>query len=772
MRQNNPEAPIRILHLEDEPKDAELVRCSLEAGGLNCVMTRVQCREDFVSALQQETPHVIFSDYTIPGFDGLSALTIAQEHDPDIPFIFVSGTIGDEAGVITIKAGATDYVLKGRLSRLVPSVARALREAEAKAERRRAEEHLRISEERFRLVARMTTDAVWDWNLVTGAVWRNEGFRLLVGEKPGADGQALDAWTERIHPEDRERIEKAREAVMSAGRTNWTGEYRLSRADGSSAWVMERGYLLRDEHGRPARMIASMIDVTGLKRSEGQIVQQAALIDLTQVALLVLDGQGRVTAWNRGAERVYGWTSQEANGALAMDLIMQPHEGRMDGAFEELHRRGEWRGELNQRTKDNRDIIVDSSWRLVPDASGKGQSILVAGADVTEKKQLEKKLLQIQRLENLGALASGMAHDLNNVLTPILVAIQLLKDDAHGESIHKLIEMVEASARRGGDLVNQVLLFARGLDGAQGTVQLGGLIAELRQMVSETFPRSIDLNIRIPDDLWTIIGDYTQLYQVLLNLCVNARDAMPGGGTLSLEADNVHVDHRDAALHANAAPGSYVRVSVTDTGTGIPPELLDVIFKPFFTTKEPGKGTGLGLSTVADIVTNHGGFVDVQSEVGIGSCMRVFLRADEAAFESESERPAPLLPVRGQGQCVLVAEDEAAILEMTKVALEAHGYRVLAAKDGTDAVAMFARHMGDIHVVVADMVMPFMDGPAVVRALRRLHPDVKLIGVSGLAATGKFAELAASTRMTMIQKPYTTERLLAAIHATLNDAAS
>jgi len=231
---------------------------SLRLGGgrLNCVITCVSCKADFVSALQQDVPHVIFTDYTISGFDGLSALTIAQEHDPDIPFIFVSGTILDEAGAITTKAG-TDYVLKGRLSRLMPSVSRALREAGAKAERRRAEE-------RFRLVSRVTTDAVWDWNFVTNVVWRNEGFRVLMGESPGADGHALNAWAERIHPQDRERIDQACQAVMSTGQTQWADEYRVRRADGSYAWVMERGYLLRDEQGRPVRMIGSMIDATGL----------------------------------------------------------------------------------------------------------------------------------------------------------------------------------------------------------------------------------------------------------------------------------------------------------------------------------------------------------------------------------------------------------------------------------------------------------------------------------------------------------------------------
>jgi two-component system, cell cycle sensor histidine kinase and response regulator CckA len=274
------------------------------------------------------------------------------------------------------------------------------------------------------------------------------------------------------------------------------------------------------------------------------------------------------------------------------DLITKSHDGCRDGPLRGLHRSGEWRGELNQTPKDNRDIVVDCRWTVLRDASGEAQSILAVGTDMTEQRELEKKLLKIQRLENLGALASGMAHDLNNVLTPILVAIQLLREHTHGESIHRLIETIETNARRAGDLVNQVLLFARGLNGGQGTVRLGRLISDIQQIVSATFPRSIDLKIRVPDDVWTITGDDTQLCQVLLNLCINARDAMPDGGRLSLEADNVHVDDREAALHPDVGRGSYVRLSVTDTGTGIPPELLDAIFKPFFTTRHRAKERG------------------------------------------------------------------------------------------------------------------------------------------------------------------------------------
>lgn len=315
-------------------------------------------------------------------------------------------------------------------------------------------------------------------------------------------------------------------------------------------------------------------------------------------------------------------------------------------------------------------------------------------------------------------------------------------------------------------MIKQVLTFARGVEGERCAIQLSHLIAELEKIMRDTFPRSIQIGTHLPNDLWTIIGDSTQLYQVLLNLCVNARDAMPDGGRLQIQAGNLLLDEHDLRRQPDAKPGPYVVLSVLDTGTGIPPHVIDRIFDPFFTTKGVGQGTGLGLSTAMGFVKSHGGFMNVYSEVGRGTEFKVYLPAQETAATRQAEEERPELH-KGNGELVLVVDDEAPILETTKATLEAYGYRVLTAKDGTEALASCAQHHNAISVVVTDMMMPFMDGPATIRALHKLDPAVKVIAVSGLMENKNRADLADTGSTLFLQKPYTTEQLLHALHEAL-----
>jgi CheY-like chemotaxis protein len=301
-----------------------------------------------------------------------------------------------------------------------------------------------------------------------------------------------------------------------------------------------------------------------------------------------------------------------------------------------------------------------------------------------------------------------------------------------------------------------------------GLFQPKHLLSELETIVKETFPRSIQLRTHVPPDLWSINGDFTQLYQVLLNLCVNARDAMPNGGSLTMEAENVLLDEQAARMHVNARPGPYVVLSVADTGAGIPPHLIEKIFDPFFTTKERGKGTGLGLSTVLGIVKSHNGFVKVYSEVGKGTQMKVFLPA-EAADSTPDHDASASEPVDGRGELVLVVDDEASIAEMMKAMLEAHSYRVLTAKDGAEAVGLYAKHVGEVHVVITDMMMPVMDGRATIRALQKLDPGVKIVAVSGLPTNDMIVETIGGSAVPILPKPYSTGKVLTLLRQVLND---
>ncbi|MGH8000214.1 MAG: response regulator, partial [Brasilonema sp.] len=480
-----------------------------------------------------------------------------------------------------------------------------------------------------------------------------------------------------------------------------------------------------------------------LQEQNQQIREQAALLDITTDAILVKDLDNRIRFWNKGAEDLYGWKATEAIDKNANQLLYPMEtQSQLQKFQESLALSSSWQGELHQVTKEGKEIIVASRWTLMGEQDGQPKSILTVNTDITEKKQLEAQFLRAQRLESIGTLASGIAHDLNNILTPILTAAQLLqlKLSCTDERNQQMFNTIETNAKRGAALVKQVLQFARGVEGKKRTiVQVNHLFSEIEQIVQETFPKSIEFSTNIKSDLWAIVGDATHLHQVLINLVVNARDAMPDAGTLKISAENVSIDEHYARMNLEANVGPYIMISVADTGIGMSPEIVDRIFEPFFTTKEFGKGTGLGLSTVRGIITSHGGFVNVSSNVGRGTEFKVFLPAVETTATPLAENLE--LP-KGNGELVLVVDDESPILETTKISLETYNYQVLTASDGIEALALYAQYKDDISVVLVDMMMPSMDGALTIRALQKMNSHVLIIGVSGLVAGDKLMETA------------------------------
>ncbi len=482
-----------------------------------------------------------------------------------------------------------------------------------------------------------------------------------------------------------------------------------------------------------------------------KVRKQAELLDKAQDAIILLDLHGKILYWNRSAERLYGWTSQEAEGRLISELV---HNGDPKVSTSGVKTEGVL--ETRQLTRDGKALIVECRWKLMQDDQDRPESILLVNTDITEKKKLSEQFLRAQRMESVGTLASGMAHDLNNALTPILISVRLLHNElGDNERLASLLSVIESGAQRGADMVRQVLSFARGVEGERIAIQMRHIITDLRKILIQTFPKSIRIKADIPKDLWPVLGDPTQLYQVLMNLCVNSRDAMSEGGTLTIEAQNVTLDENYSRMHLEARPGRYTLIKVTDSGTGIPQEILSRIFEPFFTTKEQGKGTGLGLSTVIAIIKSHGGFVDVYSEKEKGTQFKVYIPAAELYLDQHLKQERPAIPT-GNGEVILVVEDETAIREITKVTLEAYGYKTLLATDGTEAVAVYARNMEQVRVVVMDMMMPNLDGPSTAKILRKMNPEVKIIGTSGLASSEKALENCND----FLLKPYTAEKLL------------
>jgi PAS domain S-box-containing protein len=395
----------------------------------------------------------------------------------------------------------------------------------------------------------------------------------------------------------------------------------------------------------------------------------------------------------------------------------------------------------------------------VRDSHGTVLRIVGTAEDITESKQVEAQLLRSQRMESIGTLAGGIAHDLNNVLTPIMMSIELLKMQETNERRLNIFSTIENSARRGADMVQQVLSFARGVEGRQLAVQMGRLLKEIEKIANETFLKNIQVRSRIQTDLWGVQGDPTQLHQVLLNLCVNARDAMPNGGMLKLSASNVVLDEQCAALSPDAKPGRHVLIEVEDSGTGMPQDVLERIFEPFFTTKEMGKGTGLGLSTTLAIIKGHHGFLRVQSELGEGSKFQVYLPANDTA-DVQQDTPVETTLPRGNGELVLVVDDEDTVRQIISQTLEAFGYRVLLAADGVEASTVFTAHQEEIAVVLTDMMMPVMDGLATIQVLMRINPQVRIIAASGLGIKDMVARATGAGVKHFIPKPYSAETLL------------
>lgn len=525
-------------------------------------------------------------------------------------------------------------------------------------------------------------------------------------------------------------------------------------------------YLVKDQIDRHL-LVRSMRYAMERKRTEERLHEQVELLNAARDAIVVQNLEGRILFWNRAAERIYGWTEEDVLGVHIRDLVGEENLRKWRGAWDNIRRsvikHGEWMGELENPTKDGRSIIVECRCSLMRDEEGSPKSVLLINTDISEKKKLEAQFLRMQRMESVGAMASGIAHDLNNWLSPILTSIHTLQQRFTDPNSQKWLSLIRKSAERSRDLVDQVLTFARGKGGERLALNTANLIADVSKIISETLPRQIALRIDLASDLWSVMGDATQLHQVLMNLCINARDAMPEGGTLAIAAANVDLTEDDVWMINEVEAGRYVRISVIDSGVGMSQETIDHAFEPFYTTKEHGLGTGLGLSITLGIVRSHGGFINVKSAVGNGSQFNIYLPAGDAA----PERIAPVVEEKaptGHGELLLVVDDENEVREITVATLESCGYRALGAASSQEALALCAAHDPDVKLILADLALPALDaGFFENRLLRR----VRIIGTSGLRSQEKMDLARRAGIDTILWKPYTAQDLLVAIEQDL-----
>jgi len=649
----------------------------------------------------------------------------------------------------------------GVLSALADDLGFALQAIALEQERRKTERLLRRSEQSLTtLMSNLPGIAYrccWDrdWTMI----FLSEGCRSLTGyDVEDLIGNRTLSFNDLIHEEDEHRAAAiVRGAVESDQPFELT--YRIRRADGEIRWVWERGVASYDSEVAETHLEGFITDITAQREAQTRIHRQAELLNKASDAIILFSLDGRVQYWNRGAEQIYGWQTYEVLGQEFLALIGLNTELEQS-AMKAVERDGEWHGELRERQQSGGSILVSSRWTLIRGVEGEPDTVLRMDTDISAQRQMEDQLLRSQRLESIGALAGGIAHDLNNVLAPITISLDLVREGVHAPEHLALLQTIKESARRGAGMVQQILSFARGLESERVQIAPTEILKDLRILTRETLPPSIEVCMQVDETLPDIEVNPTQIHQVLLNLCVNARDAMPNGGELILRAFECL-----QPVSSDRPAGRYVAFEVVDTGVGMAAEIADQIFEPFFTTKQPGQGTGLGLSTTRSIICNHGGFIDVRSVPGEGSTFRIGLPSLEAKAKPTMSAEQTPPPMQGHGECVLVIEDEASIRSIVQQVLETFGYQALTAANGQDAVRLFEEKHETIDLVISDMMMPVLEGPQLVLALRKIRPDLRLIAISGLPADGIFggSEVDPNTLDGFLMKPFSADTLINAV---------
>ncbi|MEO8036749.1 MAG: PAS domain S-box protein, partial [Acidobacteriota bacterium] len=570
-----------------------------------------------------------------------------------------------------------------------------------------SERELRSGEEHLRIIVEASSDAIWEFNVKSGeGYWSDRAYAILgrtreMLEPTYANYRAL------LHPDDVNAFQLALKAHLERNEP-YHLRLRLRHHDGSYVSVFTRGQMQRET----GMMVGVFSDLSILEHAEEQIREQAALIDQAHDAIVVRDLDDRITFWSKGAERLYGWTGTSALGHR-FDALLRVEAAAFETARKAVERDGIWSGEVQKCTATGGAVAIESSWTLLRDEDGAARGIFSIDTDITARKSLERQFFRAQRLESLGTLAGGIAHDLNNLLMPVLMGVTLLRRLEPDERSLKAIDIIERSVKRGTDLVKRVLLFASGTERAQAAVDLRTVVAEVEAIAVSTFPKNIAFTTSLSESPSFVLGDQTELTQVLLNLCVNARDAMAGGGLIMISVTSRDLDLQSAVSRGGTCAGTYVVLTVADNGTGISAEVVDRIYDPFFTTKHVGEGTGLGLSTVQAVLRTHGGFIEVSTEIGRGSSFCVYLPAHTEVPVHVPELGEVSLP-RGNGETILVVDDEAAIVSMSKQTLEAFGYIALTAANGEEAMATYLRERGRIALVLTDMMMPGIDGATLI----------------------------------------------------------
>ena len=709
----------------------------------------------WVDCIRQRRP-VIHNDYAaLPHRQGLP-----EGHVPILRELVVPVRRGEAiVAVLGVGNKPADYD-----ERDVKTVASLADLAWDITENKRTAEALQASERRFREIADHAREWIWEVDAEGKYTYASPVAETILGYT--IEEVRQKHFYDCFHPDDRESRKAAALAAFALKQPFRDFINRNVHKNGQTVWLATSGLPQLDERGNLLGYRGVDTDITERKQAEASLRQQAALLEITRDAIVVQDLDGRLRFMNPAAEAMTGWCFAEASTREPGEVLVFKEEAVRQAAHQETLRQGAWMGEIGLLNRQKKELELESRWTLVRDEAGRPQSILMVSTDITRVKALKAQYLRAQRLESIGTLASGIAHDLNNVLSPILMGLEVIKTEVKSQDNLTLIAMVESSARRGADTVKQLLTFARGTVAQKGLFQPRHLFQEIAQLLQRTFPKNIQIYPDYPDRPWAMLGDPSQIHQVLMNLSVNARDAMPAGGVLFLKLRSQVLGEAGVSLHPRAQPGPYVVFEVTDSGQGMPPEVVERIFEPFFTTKPLGQGTGLGLSTVIGIVEEHGGFVLVDTQVGRGTTFSAFLPAAPDAHETPAEPSRPEGPPRHE-EGILVVDDEPSILMVAHRFLTQQGYKVRMAKSASEALELFQAHRSEIQLVITDIMMPFGDGWQLIQRVRELDPHLPILVMSGVLTPSLRLQMEAIEACGFLAKPFAAEGLLAKLRELL-----
>ena len=752
--------PVLILYLEDNPRDAELVREKLQQILLAYELQITSDRAEYEAALARIRFDLILSDYRLPGYDGLAALALAQEKQPEVPFILISGTLGEEQAVDCMRLGATDYVLKKNLTRLVPAVLRALTEAEEHQKRRDAEHALQESELLLRESQAIAGLGSYVLDISTG-LWRSSAIMDQVLGIDEAYDRSVAGWLALIHPDDRPMMADYMNSEVLGRGQRFNKEYRIRRPrDQAECWVHGLGQLEFDSQGHPKKMNGTIQDITPRKQAEQSHARLAMAVEQASEAIVITEPDGTISYVNPAFEKIAGYTREEAVGQTSRILKSGKHDTEFYRQMWEALAAGQvWHGHLINKRKDGTRYEEDATISPVHDAAGNLVNYVAVKRDVTHEAELENQLRQAQKMESIGRLAGGVAHDFNNLLMGIMGYAELCRGRIEpSHPIREYLDEITGGAQRSADITRQLLAFARKQIIAPKILYLNDAVAGMLNLLRQLIGEGIPLVWRPGADLRPIKIDPSQIDQILANLCVNARDAITGAGEITLETGNTTLDADYCVAHPEALPGAYVFLAVSDNGCGMDKDTLAKVFEPFFTTKEVGKGTGLGLATVYGIVKQNKGFIYAYSEPGRGTTFKIYLpqvaaKAVETTVIRKAEVP------RGRGETLLLVEDEKSLRVTFGLFLETLGYKVLVAETPAEALKLAAGHPGDIDLLLTDVVLPGMDGRQLAERLDSIKSGVKVLFMSGYTADVIAKSGVLNEGVQFLSKPFTHDEL-------------